>query len=123
MLRLFLVLLCLGSDLNGRSAQTPQLQTESEVQQVVAKTINELLAKPSFKNKLQRKFPSFKSQVTIDLGINYKGKAVSFYVVAQEMAPPDFIDFLSDQILACPFPIKLDKHKLIKIRHTLRIEN
>lgn len=123
MLRLFLVLLGLGSNLIGLSAQTPKPQTESEVQQVVAKTINGLLAKPSFKNKLQRKFPGFQGQVTIDLGINYKGKAVSFYVVAQEMAPTDFIDFLSNQILACHFPIKLDKHQLIKIRHTLRIEN
>ncbi|MEE1944520.1 hypothetical protein VRU48_05330 [Pedobacter sp. KR3-3] len=121
MFRLFLVLLCLGSNLTGLFAQTPP--NESEVQQAVVKTINELLAKPSFKNKLQRKFPGIRGQATIDLGINDKGKAVSFYVVAQDMAQTDFIDFLSGQILSCQFPIKLDKHKLIKIRHTLRIEN
>lgn len=123
MCRLLLLMLCLGLNLSDVFAQTLQPQPESEAQQVAAKTIDELLAKPSFKNKLRRKFPGIKGRVTIDLGINHKGKAVSFHVVAQEMAQTDFTEFLSDQILACQFPIKLDKHQLIKIRHTLRIEN
>ncbi len=117
------ILLFFISGITNLLAQKPQLQTKEEVEAAVEKEMSAFVKTPTFQNEIRKKFPKMNGEVTVDLGIDDKGKVNSFFKVESTIMQIDFMEFLSNKLLDHNFNFKLEKNKRFKIRQIIQIRD
>ena len=117
------ILLFFISGITNLLAQKPQLQTKEEVEAAVEKEMSDFVKTPTFQNAIRKKFPKINGEVTVDLGIDDKGKVNSFFKVESTIMQIDFMEFLSDKLIDHNFNFKLEKNKRFKIRQIIQIRD
>jgi len=117
-IRLFIVCLFILQAVDS-NAQRKVLSDEELVTEEVTKEIDAMFASEDFQKRKNKKFKGVSGTMIVDIGVVQNGKVATFFKVDSEIKNIDFINFMSDYILAHKFNFKLQKQQRYKIRYNI----
>jgi hypothetical protein len=100
------------------NAQRQVLTDEEIVNEEVTKEIDAVFQSVDFLKRKKKEFEGVTGTMVVDIGVVQNGKVSSFFKVDSDIKNIDFINFMSDYILAHKFNFKLQKQQRYKIRYT-----
>lgn len=114
--------LCFLVNTTALAQKRVTLTEEEQVQEAVTKEVDALVKGKDFLKKMHKKFSAVKGYIIVDIAVVQNGKLSSFFKVDSDITNIDFIEYLSDTVLAHKFEFKLPKQQRYKIRQTINIE-